>query len=208
MAKESKKLGVEIPMPKINTFRVKIRGRSAYIPEKISERTLDKLEAKHTNKAKGPKDTRDPKKEAEEKIYKDDRGRPAIPTANFKAAIIDGVTFQQDRIKGLVKGAVQIIDGEYVPLKFKKKKFKRDTGRCADMKRTMSIIYRTYFYDWETTLTISHNANLLSSAQVFNLLRLAGTHVGIGGKRPYVAGSMGKGGVFGMFDVLPAKKGA
>lgn len=201
----AKKSEIEIPAPRQNIFRVKLKGITPYIPEQIPDRVLDALEAKHMKKAKGPKPIRDPRREAEEKIYKDAKGRPVIPAQNIKAAVVDGVTFQQDKIKGLVKGAVQIIDGEFVRLQFKRKKFKRDTGRCADVKRTLSIIYRYYFYDWSCTVTISHNANLISSAQVFNLLKLAGTHVGIGGKRPYVHGSSGKGGIFGTFNVLPAK---
>jgi hypothetical protein len=65
-----------------------------------------------------------------------------------------------------------------------------DNGRTADIR------YRGRFDKWSTSVNIEYNANFFRLEQVYNLLRLAGFHQGVGEDRPEKSG-----GSFGRFTI-------
>lgn len=67
---------------------------------------------------------------------------------------------------------------------------------------TADIRYRAEFPDWKARVLVRYNANVLSEAQILNLLNVAGFAVGVGEWRPE------KDGQYGMFHVATEKEAA
>lgn len=61
---------------------------------------------------------------------------------------------------------------------------------------TPNIRYRAEFPEWKATVRITHNADMVTVDQIFNLINAAGFSVGLGEDRPDKAG-----GSYGMFHV-------
>ena len=61
--------------------------------------------------------------------------------------------------------------------------------------RTSTIAYRPQFWGWELDVPVVFNTNLVSEAQLLNLVQLAGFSIGIGDWRPE------RNGTFGTFSI-------
>lgn len=67
---------------------------------------------------------------------------------------------------------------------------------------TADLRYRPEFSEWRTKILVRYNTNVLSEAQILNLLNVAGFAVGVGEWRPE------KDGQYGMFHVATDKEAA
>lgn len=176
----------------IKTMKVQIIGKSDLLQNKMSEKTKDMLERKMEGKG-NEKANRDFLNEVEGKCHKiDAKGTIGIPTTAFKNAIIESSVYIDGMSKKLAKSI--IIEGDYVPLKYKSRTVNKTMGRPR-MSATPMPIYRPQFKDWSCELTVSFNSSQISPEVIINLFRLAGFHNGVGSWSPAKSGS------YGCFDV-------
>jgi hypothetical protein len=190
------RLQINIPKPDLRMLRIPILGVTEYISHRMSEESINKIEAKQQGKAEEAKKPRDPKAETLAALYLTDNGVPGIPAAAFKKAVeqVASLVIQQDqKAAKTVKGAIQVL-GDIIPIKGKWR-HRNDMGRLQG--RTASPIYRPGFPKWEVSLDVQYNAGLLSAEQVLNLFVQAGFLIGVGDWRPQKSGN------HGMFTVKP-----
>lgn len=174
------------------TITVQIVGESDLLMNKMTKATKNLLKNRVEGKAI-QKVNRELDKEAEEKIHQDSKGHVVIPTFAFKAAMVEAAPYLSSVMdKKLAKSI--IIEGDYVPLKYKKKYTREDFGK-PQRGGAPSPISRPAFEDWSCELKLTFNGSLITPETIVNLLRLAGFHNGVGAWRPACNGQ------FGRFDV-------
>lgn len=173
------------------TITVQIVGESDLLMNRMSEQTKELLKNKVEGKAT-QKVNRELDKEAEEKIHYDIKGNVIIPTFAFKAAIVEAAVYLNNMDKKLAKSI--IIEGDFVPLKYKSQYTREDFGK-PQRGGTPLPIRRPAFKDWSCELKITFNSSIIPPDSIINLLRLAGFHNGVGAWRPACQGQ------FGRFDV-------
>jgi hypothetical protein len=126
------------------------------------------------------KGAKDPYKEFLEALYIDDSGHFVMPSTAFKGAMIDACRQVEGATMKASAGAFHImpqwirIYGHPVP--------QRDPARNAT--GVIDLRYRPYFHEWAAIIPITINSNVLSVAQIINLLDVAGFACGIGDWRP------------------------
>jgi hypothetical protein len=181
----------EIPTLNIEVTTIKLRGDSALICHKWSEKAKREILDKQMKKAKAKKESRDPQKDYEESLYHLPEGGYGFPAVAFKAAAVDACSHVADITKVLARGAFHIM-GEMV-------RINGEPTMREDMVRigmgTADIRYRGEFKEWSVEVEIRYNKNVLSVEQIVNLFNTAGFAIGVGEWRPQ------KDGGFGMFHV-------
>jgi hypothetical protein len=194
-------VSVAIPEPNIQAFKVTLKGTAPLIHHEWSEKAKKQIRDKQQKKASKAHGKRNPNGEYEASKIKNSKGKLAIKAIWIKKAVvaaarnIDGVPMT------LLRGAVFVRGDEdgLIPLRYKKEKMVEDVVRLSG--GTSDLRYRPYIHDWEADVEIQHNADVLSTEQVVNLLKIAGFACGIGERRPGKSGED-----YGTFDVLAIKK--
>lgn len=197
-------ISVELPVLNIQRIEVTLVGDTPLIMHKWSEKAKKEMLAKQMKKAKLAKEAKDPQRDFEESIYMLKDGRYGFPVIAFKAAAVTACT----SIGGITKVSARQafhIDGEFAVIEGSEPKMREDMVRVG--MGTADIRYRGEFFPWHTTLSIAHNANVMSAEQILNMLNTAGFGVGVGEWRPERDGQYGRFHVANEKETETAEKG-
>lgn len=194
---------VSIPEIKLSVFKLTLVGDSSLICHRWSEKAKKQMLDKQMGTACGPKARKNPEKDFLESLYWLD-GMPANPTIKdvkkakfgfpavaFKSAAVDA-SLQTDGGKKTVSRAAFHVLGELVAIEGTPEP-REDMVKVG--MGTADLRYRGEFKKWKAELTIRHNPDVLSAAQITNLFNMGGFGVGVGEWRPQRDGS------YGMFHV-------
>lgn len=180
------KVELSLPAIKIARLKCRIKGLTAVITNKFSEKARQQIEDKQQKKAKATgRQKRDPKKEYETSMYRLADGSYCIKAIAIKKAMVNAA--KDDKKGALIRRSVFVLaDGsnegdELIRLKAKpqmNKTIKICKNGSADLR------YRALYDPWSAEITIEFIPNLVSAEQVLNYLQLAGFCVGIHEDRP------------------------
>lgn len=189
MAKEEL---INVKPLKIGVLKVKLIGKSPYMPEPMDMAVLERYN-KIKSKQTYTKDDVSEEDKVKAKFYYTEDGEKGIPSRAFYNAMIRASSYLFDIKQGgmrNIKEGVTIM-GDILPLKFKKEKVLTHWGRTSGMKGSPRKIMRNAFYDWSVELEIQYNQNNLSAEQIVNVLNWAGFHIGVGAFRKEKTGNFG-----------------
>lgn len=190
--KEEKAKEIKVKSLAKKRLRIRIKGTSPLICNKFSESQQKAILDKQMKKAKVGKEAKDPDKQYEESLYVMEDGRFGFPASGFKKSMVRASKVTDIMPMTDARGAFHIL-GTYCPIKGKPRK-RSDTVRLAT--GVADIRFRAEFPEWESELDIIYNENVISDAQLAQLVNAAGFSVGVGDWRPEKNGS------FGMFEVM------
>lgn len=206
-------VAIELPELKIGLMEVTLIGDSPLIVHAWSEKAKKEMLAKQMKKAKAAKEAKDPKADFEASMYRLSDGGYGFPSVAFKNAAVTagtsvaGLTKIQARQAFHILGEDADITGAFEGSKSRVNLVRIDSEAPAmreDMVRvgmgTADLRYRPEFSEWRAKILVRYNQNVLSEAQILNLLNVAGFAVGVGEWRPE------KDGQYGMFHVATEKE--
>ena len=183
---------IVVPEHNKKKLRMILVGKTPLIVHAWSEKAKLQMRTKQQKGAKMAKEAKDPNADFLGAKYTDGKGRDCVRAAFFKNAIVSACRFADDLKMTVIRGAL-FVEGDLLPLKFKECNMREDTVRVG--MGTADLRYRPEYTDWSVEVTIEYLANVLTPAQIVNLIRLAGFSVGICEWRPE------KNGDFGRFEV-------
>lgn len=190
--KKTEATKVELPTINVKRIAVRVVGKTPLITHAWSEKAMKQMRDKQQKRAKMAKEAKDPVADFEGAKYKDAKGRDCVRAAFFKNAIVSACRFAEDLKMTVIRGAL-FVEGDLLPINFENCVMREDTVRVG--MGTADLRYRPEYQGWSVDLVLEYNANVLTSEQVLNLVRLAGFSVGICEWRPE------KNGDFGRFDI-------
>lgn len=179
--------GISLPKMRIQKFQITLVGDSSLICHRWSEKAKKEMRDKQQKKATAPRAAKNPDQDYKDSLYPHPDGGFGFPAVAFKAAAVDACSQISDITKVEARGAFHI-EGELVQIDGKPQ-MREDMVRVG--MGTADLRYRGEFVQWRATLTIRHNADVLSAEQIVNLFNTAGFAVGIGEWRPQKDGSHG-----------------
>ena len=191
-SQETASSSITIPEHNKKKLRMVLVGKTPLIVHAWSEKAKLQMRTKQQKGAKMAKEAKDPKADFQGAKYLDSKGRDSVRAAFFKNAIVSACRFADDLKMTVIRGAL-FVEGDLLPLKFKECNMREDTVRVG--MGTADLRYRPEYTDWSVEIVVEYLANVLTPAQIVNLIRLAGFSVGICEWRPE------KNGDFGRFDV-------
>ncbi len=183
---------VSIPAMNIKVFKVELEGISALICHNWDEKTRKMMLGKQMGEAQAAKEKKNPEACFKASLYPLPGGKGfGFPAVGFKSAAVDACSHVEGITKVEARGAFHVVE-DLVPIQGTPT-MRQDMVRVG--MGSADIRFRGEFKTWKCTLTIRHNANVLTAEQIVNLLDTAGFAVGVGEWRPERNGS------FGMFRV-------
>ncbi len=197
-------ISIELPPLNIETIKVTLVGDTPLIVHAWSEKAKKEMLDKQTKAAKGGKEAKDPQRDFEQSLYKIEGGGYGFPSVAFKAAAVTACTSVSGVTKVAARQAFHVV-GEQALVRgaFNGVLMRQDLVRILgseprmreDMVRvgmgTADLRYRGEFWPWHVRVTVRFNRNVLSAAQIANLLNTAGFGVGCGEWRAERDGSSG-----------------
>lgn len=200
-------VSIELPPLKLGLMEVTLIGDSPLIVHAWSAKAKREMLDKQMKKAKGAKEAKDPKADFESSLYRIANGY-GFPSVAFKNAAVTAATSVAGITKVAARQAFHIlgedaeIDGAF-PGSKSRVNLARIEGGDPSMREDMvkvgmgtaDLRYRGEFPEWHAKVLVRYNANVLSEAQILNLLNTAGFAVGVGEWRPE------RDGMSGMFHV-------
>jgi small-conductance mechanosensitive channel len=172
------------------TLNIVSLPNSTLLMNKMSDSTRNQMIARTTGQSTEKAKYRDLKKESEDKIHYDEKGKIAMPTDAFKKAMVEVAPYLNDMDKKRAKGSFQIM-GNYTPLKFKKQTINKAVTRDSGISRAPRETWRPEFEDWSCKLLVQYNFQQITPLQIIELAKLSGFHIGVGAWRPQCSGSHG-----------------
>lgn len=183
---------VNIKLLKIGRLKLKVIGRTPYMPEPMDMDMLDRYDKKKSNQVYQKDDISEEEK-VKTKYYFTTDGKKGIPTRAFYNAMIKASSYIFEKSDGgmrNVKEGVNVL-GNIIPLKFKKESVVTHWGRTSGMTKAPRKILRNQFIDWSCELEIEYNQSQLSAEHIVNILNWAGFHIGVGAFRKEKTGNYG-----------------
>lgn len=200
-------IGIELPPLDIRLMEVTVIGDSPLIVHAWSEKAKREMLDKQMKKAKQAKEAKNPRADFEASLYRLGDGY-GFPSIGFKAAAVTACTSVAGITKIAARQAFHIlgedidVNGAFEGTKARVNLVRIQGGEPSmreDMVRvgmgTADLRYRGEFADWHAKVLVRFNANVLSEAQILNIINVAGFAVGVGEWRPE------KDGMNGMFHV-------
>ncbi|MEC7161961.1 MAG: hypothetical protein VXW57_09160 [Pseudomonadota bacterium] len=199
---------IELPRLDIRLMEVTVIGDSPLIVHAWSQKAKLEMLAKQTKQARGAKEAKDPRADFEASLYRLADGGYGFPSVGFKSAAVAAITSVAGLTKIAARQAFHIlgedvdVPGAYDGTSSRHNLVRIEGGEPAmreDLVRvgmgTADLRYRGEFTNWSARLLVRYNANVLSEAQILNIMSVSGFAVGVGEWRPERDGS------FGMFHV-------
>lgn len=189
MAKEEK---INIRPLKIGSIKLKVVGKTPYMPEPMDMAVLDRYDQKKSKKSYQKDDISEEDK-AKEKYYYTSDGKKGIPARAFYNSMIRASSYLFDKKDGgmrNVKEGINIL-GDILPLKYKKEVQLTHWGRMSGQTKAPRKIIRNSFEGWSCELVVEYNQEQLSPEQIINILNWAGFHIGVGAFRKEKTGNYG-----------------
>ncbi|MGJ2408928.1 hypothetical protein ACR8FJ_22455, partial [Salmonella enterica subsp. enterica serovar Paratyphi A] len=197
-----KEVAIELPPLNLQMMDVVLIGDSPLIVHAWSLKAKLEMLGKQMKLPKGAKEAKDPKADFEASMYRFSDGY-GFPSVAFKAAAVTAATSVGGLTKIAARQAFAVI-GEDADIKgaFEGSVSRVNLARIhgtpqmrEDMVRVgmgvADIRYRAEFPEWHARILVKYNANVLSEAQILNLLNVAGFAVGVGEWRPEKDGMNG-----------------
>lgn len=195
---------ITLPRIDIRLMEVTVIGDSPLIVHAWSQKAKLQMLDKQMKRAVGAKEAKDPVADFEASLYRLDDGGHGFPSVAFKTAAVTAITSVGGLTKVAARQAFHII-GEDVDVvgAFDGTRARQNLVRLVsgepsmreDLVRvgmgTADLRYRGEFSEWAARLLVRFNANVLSEAQILNVLNVAGFAVGIGEWRPERDGQHG-----------------
>lgn len=205
---KKQEVGIELPPLDIRLMDVTVVGDSPLIVHAWSEKAKREMLGKQMKQAKGAKEAKDPRADFEASLYRLADGGYGFPSVGFKNAAVTACTSVAGITKVAARQAFHIlgedvdVDGAFEGTKSRHNLIRVkgcEPSMREDMVRvgmgTADLRYRGEFADWHAVLLVRYNGNVLSEAQILNIINVAGFAVGVGEWRPE------KDGMNGMFHV-------
>lgn len=185
---------------KIGVIKLKIIGKSPYLPEPMDMEVLERYDKKKSKQSYKKDDVSETDK-VKLKYYYTENRKKGIPARAFYKAMIKVSSYLFEKSEGGMRNIKEGINirGDILPLKYSKEEVLTHWGRTSGMTKAPRKIMRNAFYDWSCDLEIEYNQEQISSEQIYNVLNWAGFHIGVGGFRKENTGN------FGMFEVKATK---
>lgn len=206
MSKTPKKenVGIEFPTLDLQMMEVTLIGDSPLIVHAWSHKAKREMLDKQTKKAKGAREAKDPKADFEASMYRLSDGGHGFPSVAFKNAAVTAGTSVAGLTKIAARQAFHML-GEDADIMgaFDGSKSRVNLVRIEgsdphireDMVKvgmgTADLRYRAEYSGWHAKILVRFNANVLSPAQILNLINTAGFAVGVGEWRPEKDGQSG-----------------
>ncbi|MDF2622023.1 MAG: hypothetical protein K0S00_4682 [Xanthobacteraceae bacterium] len=195
---------IELPKLDIQMMEATLIGDTPLIVHAWSQKAKREMLQKQMKAAKGAKEAKNPVDDFEQSMYRFEDGGYGFPSVAFKAAAVTAVTSVSGITKVAARQAFHIVgDGVDVKGAFDGTSARMNLVRIEggkprmreDMVRigmgTADLRYRAEFWPWHATVLVRFNANVLSPAQILNMLNVAGFACGIGEWRPEKDGESG-----------------
>lgn len=180
---------IVLPDLDIRMIEVTVVGDSELICHNWSQKQKQQILDKQMQRASAGKEPKNPDLDYQESLYRLEGGGFGFPSIAFKDAAVAACTSLGKSVTKVAARQAFHIQGKYVAIRGKPK-LREDMVRVG--RGVADIRYRAEFAEWETTLTISYNARVLSDEQIVNMLNTAGFAVGIGEWRPERNGQSGR----------------
>jgi hypothetical protein len=188
---------IKIPALNIQRMKVKVRGLSPVIMHAWDPKAGRQILDKQMGAAKLKKQPKDPHADFMAARYIIE-GVDCIPANSFKKSIVTAGTFT-DMFKTHLNMCLFIRgnkgNGQYVEIKGTEPTMRQDMVRIGGASKTADVRFRPEYTEWEAEFVVEFNATMLTAAQVFNLINIAGFSCGVGEWRPQ------KGGEYGRFEL-------
>jgi len=159
-------------------FKVRVKGTAPLLHHRFP---IEKQTSK-TKKATGT--AKDYKKEAEESLYRDEKGRIVQPTSHIEGALVKaGTSFMlkgKKTYKDLLKSSV-FVEEEFVPLDYEE--WVTD-ARPVTVQRSRVVRHRPRFDKWACEFNLTVVEDDIREDTLKEILEHAGKFVGIGDFRP------------------------
>lgn len=182
-------IAIEIPKPSIQVLETMLIGDSRLVVHNWSQKAIDMMKLKQSGKARLKKEPRNPEEDYQSSLYVSTDGWHGVPTNAFKAAFVGGCRYSEGISMVMGRGAIFVeSDGEdakgnsLVEIHGDGPHPREDLVRIA--MGTSDIRYRGEWRTWWANVRVRFNANVITEEQIFNLISLAGLHVGICEGRP------------------------
>jgi hypothetical protein len=190
MKKSNKAEEIELKPLKKKTIRLKIKGTTNLLMEKMD---MDVVEAYNKKKAKKmvDKDERLEEDKIGDKIHYTEDGNIGFPVSGFAKGIVEVAPYIEGLDKKMVRGSIRIL-GNIVPINYKKQTINVAWGKSSGITKAPRKIVRPEFHDWSCTLDVMFNESNISIEQIVNLFNWAGFQQGLGSWRPEKSGSFGQ----------------
>lgn len=201
-------VAIELPAIKIGMMEVTLVGDSPLIVHAWSMKAKKEMLDKQTKTAKGAREAKDPKADFLNSMYRLADGGHGFPSVAFKNSAVTAGTSVSGITKVAARQAFHIlgedadINGAFAGSVSRVNLVRIEGGEPQmreDMVKvgmgTADLRYRAEYPTWHTKVLVRFNENVLSPAQILNLLNTAGFAVGVGEWRPE------KDGAYGMFHV-------
>lgn len=195
-ARTSKKKELVIPAQRVTKTKIFVGG-PILVTHRFSEKMKRQMLEAQQGKARNKKEARDPEAEYQGARYLDVKGYDCMPATAFKKAIIDAASFVQGvtkvQIRGaiFVKGATRDADNnDLIPIRYSSMEMREDVVRLGN--GSADLRYRPQYNDWEATLELEFDPDILSAEQVHHLVQRAGFAIGVGEGRPQKNGDWGR----------------
>lgn len=180
---------------------VRLVGISPLVQHKWSEKARKMIRDKQQEgKKTKDRELRNPEQEGRDAMHMTEDGKPGVPAAAIKAAIINAAHKDLGCEKTLVRKALFVLPmgrDVVIPLAGNGKPLEveivEDTVRVGQ--GIADLRYRPYITNWSLTIEVEINEELLQMQDVLFLLERAGFGVGLLERRPE------RGGDFGRFEV-------
>jgi hypothetical protein len=192
-AKAANETAIELPPLDLKIMEVTIIGDESLIVHAWSKKARAEMLGKQMKKAKAAKEAKDPLQDFRESLYPMPNGGYGFPSVAFKAAAVTACTSTGGVTKVAARQAFHILgegvdvegafDGTVARLNLVRihggePRMREDAVRIG--MGTADLRYRGEFWPWHAKILVRYNGNVLSEAQILNLINTAGFGVGIG----------------------------
>jgi hypothetical protein len=189
---QNKQVSINIKPLRLGNIKLKVVGDSPYMPEPMDMAVLDRYDQKKS-KQSYTKDSISEADKVKEKYYYTEDGKIGIPSRAFYNSMIRASSYLFEKRDGGMRNIKEgiLVKGDILPIKFSHEAVLKHWGRTAGQTGAPRKILRNALYNWEVTIEITYNEDLLSPEQIFNILNWAGFHIGVGAFRKENTGNYG-----------------
>jgi hypothetical protein len=184
---------IELPQLSIQMMDVTLIGDTPLIVHAWSLKAKREMLDKQMKKPRPAREAKDPVEDFRQSLYLLPDGGYGFPSIAFKSAAVTACTSVAGVTKVAARQAFHIVGedmdvaGAFEGVKMRQNMV-RVEGSEARMREDMVRIgmgsadlrYRGEFWPWNAKVLVRFNANVLSPAQILNLLNTAGFAVGVG----------------------------
>lgn len=193
---------ITITAPKIETFQIPIRGVSPLIINKFSAKARAAMmatqEAGSTAKSKKQREPKDFDRVGNDARHISQEGWDGIHAAAFRNAAISacraaGFVMTKAKLAIFIEPDGFDADDKTPLVRITEGEPEIIVSPCRNQTGVIDLRPRPTYFPWAATLTVSHDADILSQTDVANLIARVGCQVGIGEGRPDSKQSAGQG---------------